>query len=80
MMSQGKKGNKPEILVVEDSRTEAELLRHSLEENGYDVTTAEDGKEALSLVNKSKPDLIISDICRKWTGLSSALKSKMIPA
>ncbi len=62
MTSQEKKGNKPEILVVEDSRTQAELLRYLLEEHGYAVTTAADGKQAFSRVREVKPALIISDI------------------
>ncbi len=62
MASQGGKGVEPEILVVEDSRTQAEFLRHLLEEHGYAVTIASNGKRALSLVHESKPALIISDI------------------
>ena len=62
MVSPGKKRPEQEILVVEDSRTQAEVLRHLLEEHGYAVTIASNGKQALSLVRESKPALIISDI------------------
>jgi len=50
------------ILVVDD---EAKLLRAvavDLRGEGYDVTTARSGAEALALVAQSLPDLIVSDI------------------
>lgn len=50
------------ILVVDD---EARLLRAvavTLREEGYDVTTARSGVEALLRINEAIPDLIISDI------------------
>jgi CheY-like chemotaxis protein len=53
---------KVEILVVEDSLTQAEKLKYLLEENGYKVTTAGDGKQALLRARQRKPTLIISDV------------------
>jgi DNA-binding NarL/FixJ family response regulator len=50
------------LLVVDD---EAKLLRAvavTLREEGYEVTTARSGAEALVRVNQSVPDLVISDI------------------
>ena len=54
--------NGVEILVVEDSPTQAEQLRHLLESSGYTVTAAANGKQALAAVQERKPALIISDI------------------
>lgn len=51
-----------EILIAEDSLTQAEQLKYLLEEQGYGVTVAANGKQALALVHKRKPKLIISDI------------------
>jgi diguanylate cyclase (GGDEF)-like protein len=51
-----------DILVVEDSPTQAELLKYILEEQGYKVTLARDGKKAYASLNGYKPALIISDI------------------
>ncbi|HLD30149.1 MAG TPA: response regulator, partial [bacterium] len=51
-----------EILVVEDSRTQAEFLGHLLEEHGYAVKIAGNGNQALSMVNESRPAVIISDV------------------
>jgi PAS domain S-box-containing protein/putative nucleotidyltransferase with HDIG domain len=51
-----------EILIVEDSPTQAEQLKFVLEKYNYVVQIAHDGKEALSLVQKDRPLIIISDI------------------
>ncbi len=50
------------LLVVEDSPTQAMLLKHLLEQNGYSVSVARNGKEALDSIQSRKPDLIISDV------------------
>ncbi len=50
------------VLIVEDSLTQAMLLQHLLEEKSYRVLTAVSGKEALEVLAKEKPALIISDI------------------
>jgi PAS domain S-box-containing protein len=51
-----------QILVVEDEPDIAELIRYHLESNGYEVTTAARGKEALAKAQQEKPDLITLDI------------------
>lgn len=50
------------ILVVEDDRTLLEAISFKLQNEGYEVELAEDGWEALNVVEKKKIDLIISDI------------------
>lgn len=50
------------ILVVEDSRTQAERLRYILEHHRYVVDVAAHGGEALELVAVRRPDLVISDV------------------
>jgi two-component system cell cycle response regulator len=50
------------ILIVEDSPTQAKLLRLILEENGYAVDAAPNGLKALESVRTKNPDLIITDI------------------
>ncbi|ARO87491.1 diguanylate cyclase [Nitrosospira lacus] len=51
-----------EILIAEDSPTQAEKLRYLLEENRYIVTSAPDGKQALAAARRRRPALIISDV------------------
>ena len=50
------------ILVVEDSRTQAEGLRLLLEANDYQAVVAADGETALELVRKGTFDLVVSDV------------------
>jgi len=50
------------ILLVEDSRTQAEYLRHILENEGYRVTLADNGSDALAQIAKDRPSIILSDI------------------
>jgi len=50
------------ILVVDDSLDLIGAYRDVLEEQGYTVTTASGGDEALALLRKERPDLIITDI------------------
>ena len=51
-----------EILIVEDSPTQAEKLRHLLEEQRYFVHMAANGQQALAAIQERKPTLVISDI------------------
>lgn len=55
-------GEPAKVLIVEDSRTQAELLRTTLEKNGYVPTVAENGMDALLLLETFRPDVIISDV------------------
>jgi len=50
-----------EILIVEDSPTQAEQLKYLLERHGYAVTVAANGKEALAAGRRRKPTIAISD-------------------
>lgn len=50
------------ILIVEDEDSIRESLQDMLEINGYNVTVAENGVEALKSIQEQKPDLIISDV------------------
>lgn len=51
-----------EILIVEDSKTQAEELKYFLETNNYKVQHADDGEEALAMLKQNVPDIIISDV------------------
>jgi len=50
------------ILVIEDDDVMRELMRMTLTQNGYEVTTAEDGVCGYDTALFLKPDLIITDI------------------
>jgi len=50
------------ILVVDDEKPILKLLRVNLSKEGYNVVTAADGKSALALLDKQRPDLVLLDI------------------
>lgn len=52
----------PDVLVVDDSITVRKVTTRLLERNGYNVKTAKDGVDALTVLDEFKPDLIISDV------------------
>ncbi len=50
------------ILVVDDSRTDLEMITNALESKGYYVIRATNGEEALMQVATQHPDLIVLDV------------------
>jgi CheY-like chemotaxis protein len=52
----------PSILVVDDQPINVQLLKRKLEREGIRVVAAYNGLEALDLVKKEKPDLILLDV------------------
>src|SRR3990172_7045333 len=50
------------ILIVEDSPTQAEHLRHILRQQKYQVSIAGNGKEALIKMQSERYDIAISDV------------------
>jgi two-component system response regulator MprA len=53
---------RPRVLVVDDDHAVRESLRRSLEFNGYDVSLAGDGAEALARIGNANPDVVIMDV------------------
>ncbi len=51
-----------QILIVDDSPTEAHVLKGMLEKNGFQVETAENGTEGIERAKELKPDLILMDV------------------
>ena len=70
----------PRILVVEDEDALSTLLQYNLEKEGYAVTIADDGEEALVSIDERQPDLVVLDwmlpkvsgieVCRRLRGRS----------
>jgi signal transduction histidine kinase len=50
------------ILIVDDNQTNLKLMRAQLEAEGLMVAQAQDGVEALELLNRQRVDVVISDI------------------
>ena len=51
----------PTVLVVEDEPAQREVLAYNLEAEGFSVSKAENGEEALLLVEEDAPDIIVLD-------------------
>jgi two-component system cell cycle response regulator DivK len=52
----------PKILLVEDNEMNRDMLSRRLQRRGYDIVTAENGEQGLSLARREAPDLILMDI------------------
>ncbi|MDD5718967.1 MAG: response regulator [Candidatus Krumholzibacteria bacterium] len=50
------------ILVVDDEQHIRRILQFLLEQAGYDVTTADDGRQALEYLEQNCPDLVLLDV------------------
>ncbi|NDW52240.1 phosphate regulon transcriptional regulator PhoB [Aliiroseovarius sp. PrR006] len=78
--------DKPCVLLVEDEPAQREILRYNLTSEGYDVTLAENGDDALILIDEVMPDMILLDwmlpgvsgieICRQ---IKSRKETRAIP-
>lgn len=65
------------ILIVDDDRLMRKLLEYIIKKAGYQVSVADNGSNALKIVKKEKPDLIISDVeMPKMNGLELCQKLK----
>ncbi|MEP1614597.1 MAG: phosphate regulon transcriptional regulator PhoB [Roseobacter sp.] len=53
--------DQPRVLVVEDEPAQREVLAYNLEAEGFAVSRAENGEEALILVDEEMPDVIVLD-------------------
>jgi two-component system phosphate regulon response regulator PhoB len=51
----------PLVLVVEDEASIATMLRYNLEKQGYRVSEASDGQEALTRIQEQQPDIVLLD-------------------
>ncbi len=54
--------SKPKILAVDDTPENLRLIEALLVPQGYDVVTASSGRDALALLPKERPDLLLLDI------------------
>ena len=62
MSNSGPPHQASDILIAEDSPTQAQQLRYILEQHGYRVTSAANGRLALEAAMKYRPQLVISDV------------------
>jgi two-component system, OmpR family, phosphate regulon response regulator PhoB len=51
----------PHVLIVEDEASQREILAYNLEAEGFDVSRAETGDDALTIFDETAPDLVVLD-------------------
>ena len=51
-----------QVLIVDDSPTEAHVLKGMLEKNGHQTEIAESGNEGIARAKACKPDLVLMDV------------------
>lgn len=54
------------ILVVDDDRDFVIITKMILEAHNYDIVTAANGEQALAVMRKEKPDLVILDVMMSY--------------
>ena len=68
------------ILVVDDTKSELDMMANYLTKGGYNIITANNGEEAITLAQTKKPDLIVTDwMMPKMGGLDVCRKLKKNP-
>jgi CheY-like chemotaxis protein len=76
----GKTGKSKKVLVIDDEPDIVKYLSLLLENQGYSVISASDGREGLALVKEEKPDLVCLDIMMpKMTGVALYQEIKSDP-
>ncbi len=80
-MAKGGLGELPaKILVVDDEPNLLRLIRYALEGEGYEVTTAENGVQALKAVETGRPDLLVLDVMLPdMSGLEVCQRVRSLP-
>ncbi len=59
-------GKEQRILVVDDDPIYVKSTQVILESHGYRVDIAQDGSEALAIMERERPDLVILDVMMDW--------------
>src|SRR5690625_4788248 len=71
--------NQTIIMIIDDEEQMRKMIRTFLEKDGYKVIEATDGVHALSLLNKTKPHLLIVDVMMPFMdGFTFAKEVKLI--
>jgi len=74
------KGGQPRVLLVEDEPAQRTVLAYNLEAEGFAVTQADNGEDAMVLVDEEEPDIIILDwMMPKVSGIEVCRRLKMRP-
>lgn len=85
-MDKKEKNWQPLILIVDDTAKNLQLLGSILKEEGYKISVANNGNQAISIASQALPDLILLDVMmpqldgfQTCTKMKSLIKTKDIP-
>lgn len=68
------------VLVVDDDRSTRSALRYSLQRNGFSVEEAADGNQALALIGRMTPDVILMDaLMPEMDGFTACTRLQELP-
>ncbi len=74
------RNGQPRVLLVEDEPAQRTVLAYNLEAEGFAVTQADNGEDAMVLVDEEEPDIIILDwMMPKVSGIEVCRRLKMRP-
>lgn len=74
------RSGQPRVLLVEDEPAQRTVLAYNLEAEGFAVTQADNGEDAMVLVDEEEPDIIILDwMMPKVSGIEVCRRLKMRP-
>ena len=80
MTRAGARTGQPRVLLVEDEPAQRTVLAYNLEAEGFEVTQADNGEDAMVLVDEEDPDIIILDwMMPKVSGIEVCRRLKMRP-
>jgi len=80
MLRPGVRTGQPRVLLVEDEPAQRAVLAYNLEAEGFEVTQADNGEDAMLLVDEEDPDIIILDwMMPKVSGIEVCRRLKMRP-
>lgn len=72
---------KTKILIVDDEQDILDILSYNLQKEGFDIHTSRNGKQAIKIAEKEKPDLIILDVMMpEMDGMETCEKIRNIPS
>ncbi|MBC2836877.1 phosphate regulon transcriptional regulator PhoB [Paragemmobacter straminiformis] len=79
-MTTDKRRMQPRVLLVEDEPAQREAVSYNLEAEGFGVMTADNGEDALLMVEEDAPDIIILDwMLPRLSGIEVCRQLKMRP-
>ena len=72
---------KEKILLVDDEADILEIVGYNLKKEGYEVSTTDNGKDAIKIAKRENPDLIILDVMMpEMDGMETCYQMRNLPA